>query len=220
MTGTIALHISRPVADDRWRKPRGTSELNQERFEGITEPIVITDPDRNWSVQCRHWSLPIESDSVDLVEIAGVIELVRDDLSLFREIGRILRSGGRLVIRVPSRGPLEGLDSMNLYRYLSDVVLRGPRIPDLIEVGFRRHLSLCDVSEALGGRFKVKRSWTRGLAVAEVARLGALILLLWIPGKPDRFLAVRPLIMCIERFDQRIPAGRAGYWLWIEAIKS
>ncbi|MCC6704202.1 MAG: methyltransferase domain-containing protein [Thermomicrobiales bacterium] len=213
----VAIRVSRPLEHPMWRRRSNAIELNQERFEGATEPILVADAGGRWSLRCRHGSLPLADASVDRIEIEGVLELVRDDRALYRELGRVLKPGGALRLRVPNAGLTAGFDSLNLYRYLADVIHRGVRIPEVEEVGFRRHISRVDVVKALGDGFEIERRWTTGSGLSELAHFVVLAGLTLPSSNADRYLNVRPSVLRMYRIDRAIPAPGFGFWLWVEA---
>jgi len=213
----VAIRISRPLENPIWRARATTIELNQERFEGATAPIVVTDAGGRWSMRCRHGLLPLADASVDRIEIEGVLELVRDDRALYRELSRVLKPGGVLRLRVPNAGLTAGFDHLNLYRYVADIIHRGVRIPEVEEVGFRRHLSRADVAKALGDGFEIERSRTTGTGLSELLHVVALAGLTLPTSNADRYLKVRPLLLRLSRIDRAIPSPGYGFWLWVEA---
>ena len=106
----VHIAISRPLVNPEWRSRSDSIELNQERFEGPTQPLTITFA-RGGQIEASHRSLPFAGASVDSIEIEEVLELVRDDRTLFAEITRVLVPGGTLRMRVPNRGAVAGFDS-------------------------------------------------------------------------------------------------------------
>lgn len=54
------------------------------------------------TIRGRAESLPIKSDSLDLVSALDVIEHLKDDMVGLREINRVLKKGGTLLITVPA----------------------------------------------------------------------------------------------------------------------
>ena len=214
----VHIAISRPLANPVWRSRSDSIELNQERFEGPTQPLTITFA-RGGQIEASHRSLPFAGGSVDSIEIEEVLELVRDDRTLFAEITRVLVPGGTLRMRVPNRGAVAGFDSLNLYRYVADVSRAGVRVPEVDEVGFRRHFDLSDLADALGSDFVIDRTWTTGTGISELVHFGALAGLTLTQRSAERYLPVRPALTRLMRADRRVPVPFAGFWRWIEATR-
>jgi SAM-dependent methyltransferase len=216
----VDVRISRPLAKPDWRPRSHSIELNQARFEGPTEPILIEDQRSSWSVSCPHTALALPDGSVQSVEVRGVLEVVRDDRTLFKELARIVAPGGRIRICVPNAGLVAGFDSVNLYRYVADTTHRGIWIPEVTEVGFRRHYSERDLTTALTDTFVVERSWTTGTVLPELAQISALLGLTLVQQMADRFLRARPWLQRMSQIDRAIPVPLVGYWRWIEVRKA
>jgi SAM-dependent methyltransferase len=212
-----AIRITRPVRESTWRKRVRDREVNLHGFTYGTRPLVIEIGDDR--IICRHWSLPLDTASVDEIAIEDVLEYVRDDYALYREINRILHPGGTVRLRVPNASKLDGLDGLNLYKYLTDITKRGLRVPETDEIGFRRHLPLREIESALGPDFEITRAWTTSLAFAEIANAVALTLLTWLPETPAYYQRVRPFLDLLSRLEARIKPGMGGFWLHVEARK-
>jgi SAM-dependent methyltransferase len=93
------------------------------------------------------------------------------------EAARVLRPGGVLLLRVPSRTFMGWLDGFNLYRYARDITGRGAKPPETAGVGWRRHYTRDDVRGLLRPHFRVLTMTSAGLGLAELVR--ALLLLCW-----------------------------------------
>lgn len=215
----VRIRIERPLRDPEWRSRRDSIELNQERFDGPTLPLTIFDPDGKVLHEAPHTVLPFADQSVDLVEVRGVVEYVRDDRTFLSELRRIVSPGGNVLLRVPNAGPVAGFDGLNLYRYIADVSRRGVRIPEVQEVGFRRHYSRDDLIEALGPEFGLVRSWTTGTGLSELIHAAGLASLTLTQRSADRYLPLRPGFLRLIRIDQSVPVPGVGFWRWIEAIR-
>ncbi len=213
------IRIERQIRDPEWRSRRDSIELNQERFEGPTHPITITDLDGRWTREAPHTALPFTDSSVERIEITGVVEYVRDDRTLFNELDRITAPAGLLCLRVPNDGALAGCDSLNLYRYASDVTGRGVRIPEVQEVGFRRHYSVLDIADLLGDRFEVRRAWTTGTGLGELVHASGLASLTLPRSSPDPYLGLRSRFLRLIELDRAIPVPGVGFWQWVELRK-
>ncbi len=217
--GRRAIRISRPVRESVWRKRIRDREVNLHGFTYGTRPLVIEELDCCGVVICRHWALPLDTASVDEIAIEDVLEYVRDDLALYRELNRILRPGGIIRLRVPNTGLLAGFDSLNLYKYLTDITKRGLRVPETDEISFRRHLSRREMASALGPDFEITRAWTTSLACAEVVNAIALAMLTWLPETPAYYNRVWPFLDLLSRLEARIKPVSIGFWLHLEARK-
>jgi SAM-dependent methyltransferase len=215
----IDVRISRPLRDPAWRKRSNSIELNQARFESPSEPIEITDGHGTLIARCQHQRLPFADASIDRIVIEEVLELVRDDHSLFLELGRVVKPGGTVRMRVPNAGPMAGFDGFNLYRYVADVARRGVTIPEVREVGFRRHFSLEAIEQALGERFVIDRTWTSGTGLSELAHFTALSATTFVRYAPDRYISARPALLKLKRLDMKIPMANLGYWRWVKATR-
>jgi SAM-dependent methyltransferase len=86
--------------------------------------------------------LPFADDTFDTITILDVIEHVADDDAVLRELTRVLKPGGRLLLTTPHRGLLTFLDPGNvkfaaprLHRFVHVYVLRRP---DYYEARFGR----------------------------------------------------------------------------------
>jgi SAM-dependent methyltransferase len=163
--------------------------------------------------------LPLRSGSCASIECLDVIEFVRDDEEAVAELARVLRPGGTLLVRVPNRGPLAGLDSFNLYRYLVDISRRGRQPPETNEVGWRRHYSLTDLATLLGPRFSIRRAATHRLAIAEIVNLLALVAFRGLTRSDARYRRAQSLVRTIERLEDKIRLGTAGSVLLVEATR-
>jgi len=169
---------------------------------------------------CDHWALPFADGSIDAIDIVDVLEHVRDDLSFYAELNRVLRIGGILTIRLPNAGPLAGFDSLNLYKYFTDLTKKGLRVPEMEEIGFRRHLPLAELTEALGPGFEIVRSTTSGVAISEVIRFGLLVGLTTFADSPGRYYRFKPLVSAAEKLDGLFQPGDSGFWLHVVAIRT
>src|SRR6187551_2719819 len=117
-TSHRSIKITRPAEEPSWRKRANGGDVNLHGHSVGTRSLVIA---INGDVLlCDHWALPFADGSIDAIDVVNVAEHVRDDLSFYAELNRVLRIGGILTLRLPNAGPLAGFDSLNLYRYFTD----------------------------------------------------------------------------------------------------
>ena len=91
--------------------------------------------------------LPLKSDTADTVLLLDVLEHTKDELHVVRELRRILRPGGTLIISVPNNGLFQWLDPQN-----AKALVTGER-------GWRtihRHYSMVELRELLGAGFRIE----------------------------------------------------------------
>lgn len=160
---------------------------------------------------------PHAADSYDVVLLYDQLAHVVDDEAAIAEAARVLKPGGRLLVRVPLAGPLAWLDSFNLFRYLRDFTKRGESLPETRGIGWRRHYSRCDLTALLGEQFRVTAVANEGTGLAETARLTLLLLFRWLRRRPDAYDQSQPLLGAIARLDSRLSLGPLGYHLVIVA---
>jgi SAM-dependent methyltransferase len=213
-----SIRISRPANEPSWRKRANGGNVNLHGHSIGTRSLVIAvNGDK---LLCDHWALPFADGSIDAIDVVDVAEHVRDDLSFYAELNRVLRIGGILTLRLPNAGPLAGFDSLNLYRYFTDLTKKGLRVPEMEEIGFRRHLPLAELTEALGTGFEIVRSTTSGVAISEAVRLGLLVGLTTFANSPRQYHRFKPLVNAASKLDEAIKPGGAGFWLHIVAIRT
>jgi len=161
--------------------------------------------------------LPLRSESVSSMDCLDVLEYISGDDRAIDELARVLEPGGVLRIRVPATGPLAGFDSYNLMHYLVDTSRRGLRPYEISEVGWRRHYGIRDLEEMLGrDRLTILRARRRGLALAEIANVAAMVLFRWLRPNLDRYQTALRLVRAIERIESGIRTP-IGFRLEIEA---
>lgn len=209
--------IRRPVAESTWSLRFGDDAFNRHGVTDGTRPLLYA-----WSggsIWGSHQRLPFADASLNRIEIADTLELVRNDRQFYLELDRVLAPGGTLRARVPKTGLFAGFDSLNLYKYLTDITRHGLRLPETEEIAFRRHLSERELGEALGEGFEIQRSWTTGTSLSEFANMLALSALTWRQERADTYLKIQPWLRRFARLDARIPLPGIGFWLHIEAIR-
>ncbi len=106
--------------------------------------------------------LPFDARSFDVVILTEVIEHVSDASKepLVREVHRVLRPGGTLVLTAPHAGALAWTDPMDVKRRLRRLYrlymrLSGYRPDTPVEVG-HKHVSLVELRHLLDGRFEIE----------------------------------------------------------------
>lgn len=164
-------------------------------------------------------ALPVAGRSVDAVVLLDVLEHSPAPGALLAEARRVLRPGGLLLLSVPYRGPLAGLDSLNLYSALQR---RWRSLPDLqpgesSAGGGHRHFGLDEVSDLLGPGLVVERVWRSGVGLAEPLHLALLLACRGVLRWEGLYRALRYVYFGAYLVEDLLPAGPAGYHLAVRA---
>ena len=114
---------------------------------------------------------PFQDASFDAVVLLDQLALTVKEEEALAEAARVLRPGGRLLLRVPAEGRLAWLDGFNVYRYLQETSRRGKRHPAVAGVGWRRHYPRPDLSALLQPHFRVLRFAPTGVGLEDLVRL-------------------------------------------------
>ena len=206
--------VLRLEVDWRWHRPRnrrrvhkGESPIEERPLRCQLGGVIVGAPAGN---------LPFADGSIDHVECGTVFALARNDEGLASELGRIVRSGGTVKLRVPATGLLAGLDAFNLYRYLVDVSGRGLRPFETSDIGWRRHYGLRDMRLLLGDRgFDVVSHHRSTIGLAEAIRLAGLVLYRWLRPSRDRYHVTARLSNQLLELERSI-VWPHGFWLDLE----
>lgn len=151
----------------------------------------------------------------DGILLLDVLEHVPDEQLVAAEIERLLRPGGSLILSVPNRGLLAGLDSLNLYQRRWPHGRPPTNDPSWPLSPHHRHYSLRELQTLLAPAFRIEAAHYTGLGVAEP--LNFLLLLLRRGPFPQLYDLAQYLYFGVYLAEDFLPAGRAGYHLMIEA---
>ena len=115
-------------------------------------------------------TLPFRDETFGAVMCTEVLEHTRDDKSTLREIHRVTRTGGYLILSTPHRGLFAGLDPDNLTNRAFDSVRRmkipkpgGGRFYEKFRYDIHRHYSQGQLKSLLGGRWEIEETYYGGL---------------------------------------------------------
>jgi hypothetical protein len=169
------------------------------------------------AILAKSWALPFRDAVFESIHCTGVLEYVRDDVAFRDELTRLLAPGGRLSVSVPHQGPLAGLDSMNLYRYLVDISKRGRKPSEIAEIGWRRRYSLGDIQSLLGGDYELVETATREIGISELVQFGAMGLSSWLLDPWRRPSGLNGSLDRLRALESRIPTGDWGSFLTFTA---
>ena len=123
---------------------------------------------------------PFPDAGFDAVLLLDHLALTVKEEEALAEAARVLRPGGRLLLRVPAEGRLAWLDGFNVYRYLQETSRRGKRHPAVAGVGWRRHYPRPDLSALLQPHFRVLTFAPTGIGLEDVVRLAGNLYWRWL----------------------------------------
>lgn len=124
-----------------------------------------------------------------------------DEEAWLGDITRVLVPGGRVSFTLPAAGALAWLDSLNSYRYITDVTRRGDEPDSTWPTGWNRHYSIQQIREMLGAAgLELENFGNQNHAISELRMLLGLIQHNWL--KRDRAAEIR-LFPELSRRDPR-----------------
>jgi SAM-dependent methyltransferase len=165
-------------------------------------------------------ALPVPDGCADALLLLDVIEHLADPAEAIAEARRTLRPGGTLVLSVPRRGPLSGLDALNAYDRLRR---RRPSWPPLEPAtgsasGVHRHFTRGEIEALLTPGFHVDRIARTGLGLAEIVYF--LSLVARVPSGRERVPQPAQLAhLLVYLLDDAVPWGPLGYTLTVRAVR-
>lgn len=149
--------------------------------------------------------LPIEDNSVDeLILHDDALSRSIDEEVWLQEFARVIFPGGTLRLTLPASGMLAWVDTMNSYRYLTDISGRGHPPDAALPTGWNRHYTQVEIRRLLeGAGFKLPEIRSQNYAIDELRLLTGLLLHNWI--KQDRLTESE----LFPRFGRRTPGKRS-----------
>jgi SAM-dependent methyltransferase len=120
--------------------------------------------------------VPYPDSFFDGVLLLDVLEHVPDTGGVEKEVSRLLRPGGQLIVSVPNRGAFAALDSLNLYRkWLGEKAPAPTDDPSWTRRPHHEHYDLEQIRRLFEPDFKVRTVQYSGLGIAEPVNLGLLL---------------------------------------------
>jgi SAM-dependent methyltransferase len=164
-------------------------------------------------------ALPLPDASFDGILFLDVLEHVCDQAAVVREIQRVLKPGGTLIVSVPHRGLFGWLDSLNLYARLVRITSHGLFPQEIAQTGVHRHYSVRQLRSLLGPSFHLQLTTYSGLGVAEVVNLPLLILCRYILMWEWLYQILQYVYFMVYLLEDLVPLGPAGYHLMLVVTK-
>jgi len=165
-------------------------------------------------------AIPFEDASFDAVLLLDVLEHVRREGPVLREVRRVLRPGGTLVLSVPSKGALRWLDSLNVWDFYAGGGSHPPE--EEIPGGYRyhRHYNQDDLRKLLSPDFRIRRVERTGCGLVEPLNL--LLLALCKGLLRSQWLYDRLVYLYYGAYiaEDTLRCGPASYHLMIQAVRT
>lgn len=161
--------------------------------------------------------VPLPDASFDAVLFLDVLEHVPNEREAIREIARMLKPGGALVLSAPHAGPLAWLDSLNLYASIVKRTGRGQLPPEIGATGVHRHYKVAQLAALLGDAFEIRRIERTGLGLAELVHLPVLLLFRWLIPWEGAYRVTAFAYYTAYLAEDALPLGAAGYHVMVVA---
>jgi SAM-dependent methyltransferase len=164
--------------------------------------------------------LPYPDSYFDAVLLLDVLEHVADTGTVVREISRVLRRGGTLIVSVPNRGALASLDSLNLYQSLLGSSAPPPtNDPSWQEHPHHEHFSLPEVRAMFEPDFRIGAVHYSGLGIAEPVNLGLLLVFSAFLRNPRLYDVYQYLYFGVYLAEDLLTTGKYGYHMMVRLEK-
>ena len=163
-------------------------------------------------------ALEISDSCADAVLLLDVVEHLADPARAIAEAHRVLRPGGMLVLSVPHRGPLRGLDALNVYQALRRRRPSWPPLQDATQSGSGTHLHFSpgELERLLAPGFAIDRRTRTGLGLAELVHLSWLVSRARLSA-PRASATLGWLYVLAYLLEDVLPTGPLGYHLTVRA---
>lgn len=152
----------------------------------------------------------------DGVLLLDVLEHVPDTESVIREIARILRPGGQLIVSVPNRGALAMLDSLNLYQKLLGSKAPAPTDdPSWKLQPHHKHYDRDQIQSICGPGFRIQSVHYSGLGLAEPVNLALLVLFRALLPTRRLYAIFQYLYFAVYLAEDVLETGEYGYHMML-----
>ncbi len=174
--------------------PHGVPARRFDRTD--SDPVVLADTG----------ALPFRDGSFDLVIVHATLEFTHDDRQVVGELSRVLAVGGRMVVRLPFRGRLDGIDALNLYRYTRELSGHGDIPTEALPIGWRRHYGTDDIAAVFGpAPLSIDRIEHGGVGIGESIYWPALVVSRSVLRRPEPSSRLLGLYARFGDWDERLP---------------
>jgi SAM-dependent methyltransferase len=170
-------------------------------------------------VLCNAEELPFADASFDGVLLLDVLEHVVDQAALLRQVQRVLKPGGTVILSVPHQGLLSWLDSLNLYARLVCATHYGLFPQEIAQTGVHRHYSVDQLHTLLGPVYEFEHVFCTGIGIAELINVPLLVFCRYLFSWEALYQVLQYVYFLVYLLEDLVPSGRPGYHLMIVARK-
>ena len=155
-------------------------------------------------------NLPFDNEIFSVISMLDVLEHVSNPISSLKEVDRVLRPGGRLILSVPHQGTFGFVDAQQSLLFAAGRrIIRGKRDP----MPEHRHFLLDEITEMIGPRYEIGRIHRGGFLLFPLC--GYILMFTDNMNIPSISRAVRRL----ENQDYQKDYGERSWHLMAEFIK-
>jgi SAM-dependent methyltransferase len=163
--------------------------------------------------------LPFDDGCFDSAACLDVLEHVEDPRAVVAELARVVGSGGTLIVSMPHRGILAGIDSHNLYQRLFPQRNPPTDDPSWHVRSHHLHVSLAELRALLAPHFTVVRVQRTGTGLPELLNLVFLAVTRAVSPRLNwlHYAVLGRVTDALHAIDDEIPMGVLGYNITVAA---
>ncbi len=180
--------------------------FSRQKYESCDMPGGFYEQQHDF--ECFLHEIPRPADNYDAAVLTQVLEHVPDPLAVLRELNRVLKPGGKLLLSVPLNGPLHG-EPWHFFQFthygLAELAARaGFQIETVEKVGgafWNLGKRFPDAVRKLMKQYDPFRARKRGQSILFCVWMNLILFLPWLLLLPLSAYILRPLCYWADRLD-------------------